>query len=37
VLVTHDASLTSRADRIVTVRDGKIVADEICEPAGAAR
>jgi putative ABC transport system ATP-binding protein len=31
VLVTHDASLTSRADRIVTVRDGKIVADEIRE------
>jgi putative ABC transport system ATP-binding protein len=37
VLVTHDASLTSLADRIVTVRDGKIVADEIREPAGAAR
>jgi putative ABC transport system ATP-binding protein len=37
VLVTHDASLTSQADRIVTVRDGKIVADEIREPAGAAR
>src|SRR5208282_2356178 len=37
VLVTHDASLTSRADRIVTVRDGRIVADEIREPAGAAR
>ena len=32
VLVTHDASLTSRADRVVTVRDGKIVADEIREP-----
>src|SRR6202451_4706742 len=31
VLVTHDASLTSRADRIVTVRDGRIVADEIRE------
>jgi putative ABC transport system ATP-binding protein len=31
VLVTHDASLTSRADRVVTVRDGKIVADEIRE------
>jgi putative ABC transport system ATP-binding protein len=28
VLVTHDASLTARAGRIVTLRDGKIVADE---------
>jgi putative ABC transport system ATP-binding protein len=37
VLVTHDASLTPRADRIVTVRDGRIVADEIREPAGVAR
>jgi putative ABC transport system ATP-binding protein len=31
VLVTHDASLTARADRIVTVRDGKIVADVLRE------
>ncbi len=31
ILVTHDASLTARADRIVTLRDGKIVADEIRE------
>jgi len=37
VLVTHDRSLTERADRIVTLRDGKIIADEIREPAGAAR
>jgi putative ABC transport system ATP-binding protein len=31
ILVTHDASLTNRADRIVSLRDGKIVADEIRE------
>jgi putative ABC transport system ATP-binding protein len=37
VLVTHDLTLTASADRIVTLRDGKIVADEIREPAGAAR
>jgi putative ABC transport system ATP-binding protein len=37
VLVTHDAALTAHADRIVTLVDGKIVADEIREPAGAAR
>jgi putative ABC transport system ATP-binding protein len=33
VLVTHDRSLTEYADRIVTLRDGKIVADEIRETA----
>jgi putative ABC transport system ATP-binding protein len=33
VLVTHDRSLTEYADRIVTLRDGKIVGDEIREPA----
>src|SRR5215467_2157801 len=33
LLVTHDRALTQRADRIVTVRDGRIVADEIREPA----
>src|SRR6266403_1008220 len=32
VLVTHDSALTRHADRIVTLRDGKIVADEIVEP-----
>jgi putative ABC transport system ATP-binding protein len=37
VLVTHDSTLTARADRIVSLRDGRIVADEIREPAGAAR
>jgi len=29
VLVTHDIALASRADRIVTMRDGLIVADEL--------
>jgi putative ABC transport system ATP-binding protein len=29
VLVTHDPTLATRADRIVTLRDGKIVADEL--------
>lgn len=28
VLVTHDRSLTAHADRIVTLRDGRIVSDE---------
>src|SRR5580704_2773412 len=36
VLVTHDRALTDQADRIVTLRDGKIIADEIREPAQAA-
>jgi putative ABC transport system ATP-binding protein len=35
VLVTHDRALTEHADRIVTLRDGKIIADEIRETAGA--
>jgi putative ABC transport system ATP-binding protein len=29
VLVTHDQTLASRADRIVTLRDGQVVADEL--------
>src|SRR5712692_7518275 len=37
LLVTHDMTLASRADRIVTLRDGQIVADEIREAAGALR
>jgi putative ABC transport system ATP-binding protein len=36
VLVTHDRSLASRADRIVTLSDGQVVADEM-QPAGAVR
>ena len=31
VLVTHDIALAARADRIVTMRDGLIVADEVRE------
>ena len=33
VLVTHDHALTEHADRIVTLRDGKIIADEVREAA----
>jgi len=33
VLVTHDRALTAHADRIVTLRDGQIVADELQEAA----
>jgi putative ABC transport system ATP-binding protein len=36
VLVTHDRTLTARADRIVTLSDGKVVADEM-QPVEAAR
>ena len=36
VLVTHDRALASRADRIVTLSDGKVVADEM-QPAEAMR
>jgi putative ABC transport system ATP-binding protein len=28
VLVTHDAALAARADRVVTSRDGRVVSDE---------
>jgi putative ABC transport system ATP-binding protein len=34
ILVTHDRTLTARADRIVTLSDGKVVADEM-QPAAA--
>lgn len=34
VLVTHDHTLAARADRIVTLSDGKVVADEM-QPVGA--
>jgi putative ABC transport system ATP-binding protein len=33
ILVTHDVSLTARADRIVTLRDGLVVSDEMQRPA----
>jgi putative ABC transport system ATP-binding protein len=36
VLVTHDRALASRADRIVTLSDGKVVADEM-QPVEAVR
>ena len=36
VLVTHDRALASRADRIVTLSDGQVVADEM-QPAEAMR
>jgi putative ABC transport system ATP-binding protein len=36
VLVTHDRALASRADRIVTLSDGQVVADEM-QSAGAVR
>jgi putative ABC transport system ATP-binding protein len=35
VLVTHDLSLTAHADRIVTLRDGTIIADELRETVNA--
>jgi putative ABC transport system ATP-binding protein len=34
VMVTHDQALAARADRVVTLKDGQIVDDEIREPAG---
>jgi putative ABC transport system ATP-binding protein len=37
VLVTHDMTLASRADRIVTLSDGRVVKDEIREPQGVSR
>ncbi len=37
ILVTHDQALAARADRVVTLKDGRIVADQTREPAGAAR
>ena len=36
VLVTHDRALAARADRIVTLSDGKVVADEL-QPSAMAR
>jgi putative ABC transport system ATP-binding protein len=37
VMVTHDQALAARADRIVTLKDGQIVGDEIREPVEAGR
>ena len=39
VLVTHDPTVAARADRLITVKDGEVVADERLSPveAGAAR
>ncbi len=34
ILVTHDPALASRADRIIKLTDGRVVADEMREPAG---
>ena len=34
VLVTHDAALAGHADRLVTLRDGRIVSDEMLSPSG---
>jgi putative ABC transport system ATP-binding protein len=31
ILVTHDQALAARADRIITLRDGRVVADELRE------
>jgi putative ABC transport system ATP-binding protein len=33
VLVTHDAALAERADRVVSLRDGRVVGDRRREPA----
>jgi putative ABC transport system ATP-binding protein len=37
VLVTHDQALASRADRIITLSDGKVVSDQLRESAGVAK
>ena len=37
VLVTHDQLLAARADRIVTLKDGQIVADQVRQQAEASR
>jgi len=37
VLVTHDQALASRADRIITLSDGKVVSDQTRESAEVAK
>ena len=37
VLVTHDPNVAARADRLITVKDGRIVADELLLPEAAPR
>jgi putative ABC transport system ATP-binding protein len=37
ILVTHDPILANRADRIVTLRDGKVIADEVRQTEEAAQ
>jgi putative ABC transport system ATP-binding protein len=37
VLVTHDQALASRADRIITLSDGKVVSDQMSAPADVTR
>jgi predicted ABC-type transport system involved in lysophospholipase L1 biosynthesis ATPase subunit len=32
VLITHDANVGARADRIITVKDGELVDDKVLEP-----
>jgi putative ABC transport system ATP-binding protein len=31
VIATHDTDVAARADRIVTLEDGKVVSDEVLE------
>jgi predicted ABC-type transport system involved in lysophospholipase L1 biosynthesis ATPase subunit len=31
ILVTHDQTLAARADRIISLQDGKVVADQLRE------
>ena len=35
VLVTHDRALASHADRIITLKDGQVITDEMQQPASA--
>src|SRR5580698_1801466 len=37
VLVTHDQALASRADRIITLSDGRVVSDQMSAPADVTR